>query len=427
MAIKQLESPIFKSVKADGSPNSLGTVGVYETGTSFATPVTIWDTQTKDATLTNPVTLNSAGEKEIWFDGVVDIQVKDFDGNVIPNGQILNVSSSPTATVTGNYNLIQNGSFEIDSDSDGAPDSWTLSPDSGGTIAIDSTSGGQVHGANGLKFTGTGSGGGSATSTKFDVLAGSDLITEFSYKSSAATSTNTVVINWYKFDDSASATSPTTVHSLAIGNPSSWTVYSYIDSVPSDAVKAEIVITGVDSGGTDKTGPTWFDNISVIAKATEYTTTLSSAASAVSISSMDFPADKEIEVEILLIGDAGATILDTYLEFNGDTTQTNYYIAYTANGGAVTQANSSDIGGNIGAGTTLSVKLNIIPDSVTGTVSCTYLLATGNGTATPANISITTGALNWLNGSAITSISIRDPAAGGTIATGSRMIVRLAN
>lgn len=261
MTIRHLDNPVFKSVKADGSPNSLGTIGVYEAGTSFVTTVTIWDTQTKDSILTNPVTLNSAGEKEIWFDDTVDIQIKDSDGNVLD--QILNVSSSPTATATGNYNLVQNGSFEIDTDGDSAPDNWTLAPDTGGTIAIDSTSGGQTHGANGLKFTGTGSGGGTATSTKFDVLAGKALVTEFSYKSSAATTTNSVVIKWYKFDDSASSTPSTTVHSLAAGNPSSFTSYYYRDAIPSDATKAEIVITGVASGGTDKTGPTWFDNISV--------------------------------------------------------------------------------------------------------------------------------------------------------------------
>jgi len=264
MAIKQLESPVFKSVKPDGSPNSLGTIGVYEAGTSFATTVTIWDTQTKDAELTNPVTLSSSGEKEIWFDGTVDIEVKDSDGNILPNGQTLNVNSSETATVTGNFNLVQNGSFETDTDSDAAPDSWTLSASSGGTIAIDATSGGQAHGYNGLKFTGTGSGGGTATSTKFDVLASSAVNVVFSYKSSAATTTNVVTINWYKFDNSASATASTTVYTLATGNPATWTTYTRGAAVPSDAVKGEIVLTGVLSSGTDKIGPTWFDDIQVI-------------------------------------------------------------------------------------------------------------------------------------------------------------------
>ena len=270
MTIKALTNPVFISVKPNGNPNSLGTVGVYVAGTSFATPATIWDTQTKDSTLTNPVTLASDGTKEIWYDVIVDIQVKDSDGNVID--QVLNVDPNLAATATGNYNLIQNGSFEIDTDGDGAPDNWTLATDTGGTIAIDATSGGQTHGDNGLKFTGTGSGGGTATSVKFSVLAGKAVTTQFSYKTSAATTTNTVSINWYKFDDSASSTPSTTIHTLASGNPTSWTSYSYRNTIPSDAVKAEIVINGVASGGTDKTGPTWFDNISVIQElATENT------------------------------------------------------------------------------------------------------------------------------------------------------------
>jgi hypothetical protein len=156
-------------------------------------------------------------------------------------------------------------------------------------------------------------------------------------------------------------------------------------------------------------------------------TTLGAPASAVSVGSLTFPADKEIEAEIVLIGDTGAAVIDTYLEFNGDTTQTNYYVAYTANGGAATQANNSDIGGQLAAGTTLAVKLSIMPDSVTGTTVVHYAFTLGSGTGTPGNITTYSGHMQWLNGSSITSISIRDPAALGTIATGSRMIVRLAN
>ena len=262
MAINYLDSPVFKSVKANGSPNSLGTVGVYEAGTSFGTLITIYDTQTKDNALTNPVTLDSAGEKEIWFDDVVDIQIKDSDGNVLD--QVLNVSSSDSATVTGNYNILKNGSFEVDTDGDGTPDNWTLALDTGGTIAVDATSGGQLHGDNGLKFTGTGSGAGTATSDKFSVQTSAAVKVIFAYKSTVSTVTNTLAINWYQYDDSASGVTATdTVYTATSGHPSSFTTYVRAVAVPSDAVKGELVITGVGSSGTTKVGPTWFDNIQI--------------------------------------------------------------------------------------------------------------------------------------------------------------------
>ncbi len=202
MTIKQLSSPFLISLKADGSPNSLGTIGVYKAGTSFATLINIYDTQTKDNALTNPAPLSSSGTIEIWYDDVVDIQIKDSGGSVLPGdlGQILGLSSSISSsfTATGS-NILSNGSFEIDTDSDGAPDNFTLSLDAGGTIAIDSTSGNQSHGANGLKFTGSGAGAGSATGDKFDVLASAAVEVIFTYKSTAATTLNTLAINWYKF------------------------------------------------------------------------------------------------------------------------------------------------------------------------------------------------------------------------------------
>ena len=269
MPIQYLTNTRARFSDGTGKPLEQGTVGVYTAGSSFGTLATVWDTATKDTELTNPVTLDSAGEAEIWYDVAVDLQIKNSSGTVVDTA--LGLNPNATATTVGNDNLITNGSFEADAVADGQPDNWTIAPETSATIAIDSTSGGQTHGNNGLKFDAAGNGGGTATSTIFDVPAGGSVNTIFNFKqANAATGTYSVVIKWIQFDGSDSGTGNTTVVSLTSGAPTSFTEYKRTDSVPADATQAQLILTGLANGGSDETGQCWFDDVSV-SKVTDMT------------------------------------------------------------------------------------------------------------------------------------------------------------
>ena len=235
MAISQLEVPLFKgryaAAASSGTPGTAlanGYVYVTVTGgtyTTVADRAQVWTDKAKTTEATRSAgsdsgafPLDAAGEAELWFDDVVDIRYYSSGDEL--QDEIIGVESSPTATITGNYNLVQNGSFETDSDGDGAPDSWTLATETDGTIAVDATSGGQTHGEQGLKFTGAGSGGGTATSSLFDVPDGGNVTVQWSFKQAdAATGTYTVILEFYDYN--GDATSNSTVWSSTTGAPGS--------------------------------------------------------------------------------------------------------------------------------------------------------------------------------------------------------------
>lgn len=323
MAISQLESPLFKSVlNADGAPNDSGKVYVYEVGGNYLTnAVTTWTDKTKAVENTNPIVLSASGEAQIWFDGTVDIKVDDSADT--QQYTLSGVESSPTATVTGNYNLVQNGSFEIDTAGDGAPDSWTLVPGASSTILIDATSGGQAQGSQGLKFTSGGTSGGVATSELFNVTDGGTLDTTFKFKVEDATideSTNTVVLYWYDYaGDAHSGTPSTSVWSVTTAAPTSWTTYEYRTAVPSGATHAKIVISGIVAGGTEVTNAksVWFDGVSVAEHVQSLeVATVQTPTSGTTIDFENIPAGtKRIT---MLIDEVSTTASNTILFFIGD-------------------------------------------------------------------------------------------------------------
>jgi len=257
MATKPLTSQVFRSILSSGKPNSLGTVDVYVAGTAFATRATIYSDAIKTAELTNPVTLSSAGEIEIWFEVAVDYVVKDSSGNTIRN--VLAVPASETVVSTGDYNLVTNGSAELDTDTDTLPDDWTLATETSGTITVATDS--VAHGQQSFKFVGAGNGAGTATSEKFDVLEGEYLDVQFTYKTDAATSTNSLKIKWYTKADALVST--TTIYSGTTGQPSTFTTYYRTALAPATATRGEVVLGGIENGGTVETGTTYFDGVSV--------------------------------------------------------------------------------------------------------------------------------------------------------------------
>ena len=263
MPILNLENPAFISVDGAGRPNAGGTVEVYEADGLFTTLATVYSDQVKTTELTNPVTLDDAGTKEIWYDVKVDI--REVFANGSGTRDTLNLDPNASQASVQGFNLAQNGSFEVDATSDGQPDNWTITPYSGSAIAI--TESVVRHGTKALEFNtaGAGSGGGTATSAKFPVTEGGDLSVSWSFYANNATTTNTFLIYWYDEDDAASATPSTTLTMPASGSvPTSWTEYAESITVPSDATQGQIVLTGIASGGSNLTSKAYFDGISVI-------------------------------------------------------------------------------------------------------------------------------------------------------------------
>lgn len=258
MAVKNLENPIFHLDDPNGGALVGGKVYIYAAGTT--NPLDVYKESSLTNVWTQPITLDAYGNAKIWYNQDAKIVAWNSD-ETINYYTFDNVSPvGGTTTVTGDYNLVQNGSFEADES--GAPTNWTITPyDPSVDISVDTTN--VAHGKQSLKFDGlAGIGGGTATSSKFDVTSGTWLSVMLSTMASNATTTNDCQVFWYKKDDTASATVSTTLALPASGSyPTSMTEYRFLVSVPSDATRAEIKLTGIDSGGANLGEDCWFDNV----------------------------------------------------------------------------------------------------------------------------------------------------------------------
>ncbi len=155
---------------------------------------------------------------------------------------------------------VPNGSFEIDSDSDGVPDNWTQSLYSGGAGAIETTS--PAHGAQAYKFThpgGAGNGGGSLTSGYLEISPNLDYVLRYITWASAAGMKNIVRITYYtaaKVEISSEDLYTST------SNPTTATGYTSRLTVPATARYLKIILIGGYTD-TDVAGSAYFDGIDI--------------------------------------------------------------------------------------------------------------------------------------------------------------------
>jgi len=284
MAIKQLESPLFKARYAagatSGTPGSSlanGKIWVTKEGGTYSTAAdraTVWTDKVKTAQITRnadgSISLDAAGEKEIWFDEIVDIRVESSTDEL--QYTLDYVSPLPATTDSTESNMVKNGSFETDADSDTLPDDWTIGEETGATIALTTTAANVSHGTQSLEFAATGSGGGTALSAKFPVDPTGKKVRVFGSlkQSGAATGKYRFILYWYKPDGTASSTVTTVVWEKNTGAPTAFTQFSGGAAVPSDATQAAILIEGIGAAGTDLTGTCWFDNIIVRQAGSEF-------------------------------------------------------------------------------------------------------------------------------------------------------------
>lgn len=175
--------------------------------------------------------------------------------------------NSQLGIVNSAGSILTNGSFETDSDSNGVPDGWTKTTQTGGS--------GELTG-NGLTDTAcnsgnrawkcTSPGGGSnggceMQSGFFEVSPLRPLAISWMWYSTAATTANKVEIDYY--DASQTFVSPTiTVFSQSASNPSAWAPGFGLTTPPATARFAKITIIGCDSSSSTA-GSTYWDGIVV--------------------------------------------------------------------------------------------------------------------------------------------------------------------
>ena len=156
---------------------------------------------------------------------------------------------------------IPNGSFEVDSDSDGTPDNWTAGVYSGGTKAIETTI--RSHGDQGMKFIhpgGAGNGGGWIRTDYITIGTLYRTALVFSYYCSAAGMKVVVEAEW--FDEAESSLGTTTLYTSTT-NPTSWTT-KIIDGITTYSgaysVKFKFICGYTD---TDVAGTVYLDDVRI--------------------------------------------------------------------------------------------------------------------------------------------------------------------
>ncbi len=252
--MKQFEYSKFRADDSSGNPLVGGKLYTYVSGDT-STNLTTWTDAAKTSVNTNPIVLNSRGEAEIWFESDMEVRLENSSG--VLQWTMTGIPPNATPSVSGVFNLVQNNSFEENSTE---ITNWVKVEFTGGTVAIDTSD--SNHGLQSLKFTGTAStGGGSCTSAKFPVEPLTGYMTQFAYKSSSVSTLNTVQVKWYNSVGVNISTS--TVYTEGAANPTSYSTYYRAAYSPVSAVQAEIVLIGVNTGGTTTTGTTNFDNILV--------------------------------------------------------------------------------------------------------------------------------------------------------------------
>jgi len=254
MATIAFISSLEPVLKNDGTVNASGTVEFYVAGTAFASPLAVYTDSSLSTSAGSIITLSSAGTFQCYVGSNADIKIKDSTGSLVRS--VLNINPATTASAS-DANLLTNGSFETIVGSN-SPSNWTLFEYVVGANTVDTTV--ETHGTNSMKFTSTGAGGGSVTSTLFTSNPLVPLITSFSLKSTIATVRNIVVLNWY--DKSQALLSTTTLYDDTVTNPTSWTIKTYVTTPPANAVWCAIKATGCDPASAIA-GSTWFDDFRV--------------------------------------------------------------------------------------------------------------------------------------------------------------------
>lgn len=256
MGVKLRAAPRFYLANK-GEPAVGWKIYTYEPGT-LENKKTYTD-NARTATNTNPIILDEYGEADVWWLGSYKVVIKDKNDVIIQT--IDNYGAGEEVSLSGTYNLIANGSCELDDDGNNLPDDWIITEyDATSTVILDTDD--PNHGTKCLKFVSTGLGGGIAESTLLEVSGSQNLSLAFDVKSSVVDVRNRVEMKWYDKDQILLATSGIWDESAA--NPTSWTEMEFSVITHASAKYGKMFVYGCHNSDATP-GETRFDNMRVIA------------------------------------------------------------------------------------------------------------------------------------------------------------------
>ena len=212
-----------------GDPLNGGKVYYYEPDGAYSTEKAVYKDKALTTAWTQPITLGADGRPvgaDIFESGDYDRKITDSSDNAIRSEP--NIGDNRSAVLTDlSENLVSNGSFETDTNSDGTPDNWSEN-EAIGTIARTTTD--NYHGTACVKGTGVGVDDRIQTGY-LEISEGRDLITSLALKASNANAEPRVQYKWYDKDQAQISTD--FVYDSASGNtPTSWKYVEGLRATP---------------------------------------------------------------------------------------------------------------------------------------------------------------------------------------------------
>lgn len=212
---------------------------------------------------TAPVRTDGAGRASIWVGVNCDIRIEDKDDNLISEEFAVNPD---VLSVSGDFSLIPNGSFEIDTDADDEPDGWVKTDETASANVIDATK--STHGEKSMKFVSTGNGGGNIINKDFFNVtsraeAGAQLdrlYVDVDIECSVVGVRVIVRVEW--FDEAQASISNDDIYDEAIANPTTFETNHLFIEPPALARFAKLRLIGCDPSDSTS-GSCWFDNVKV--------------------------------------------------------------------------------------------------------------------------------------------------------------------
>lgn len=256
MPIINISYPKFRAYDSNNVPLASGKLFVYQAGTS--TDLVNYTDADKGGQNTQPIILDANGECDLWIEASAKLVLQDSAGT--PVWTIDDIQPNIVQQDGARYNSALNGSFEVDTDGDGAPDNWVITTYTNGTQSLDTAQ--TTHGGQSIKFLSGGNGGGSATSESFfEVEQGKQIGVSVSILSTLATARNVIKVDWY--DKSQVFISSSSLYDNATTNPTTFTNSLFYSTAPATSTYAKLVLIGVhETGGTITSGTaSWFDNV----------------------------------------------------------------------------------------------------------------------------------------------------------------------
>ena len=234
----KLAPPLFQLATDALAPLNAGYQYYYEPDGAFSTQKTAYKDKALTTAWTQPITVGADGRPvgaEIFLDGDYDRRTYDSDDNLIRSEQ--NIGDNRSAVLTDlSENLISNGSFETDTDSDGDPDNWTV-VEATGTISRITTD--NYHGTACMKGTAVGAGD-FINIQHTEITEGRDVITSFALYASNANAEPRLQYRYYD-KDQVYITANTVYESDSGNTPTSWTYVEGIRHTPPSNARYVIV------------------------------------------------------------------------------------------------------------------------------------------------------------------------------------------